>query len=345
MHHLAGDMEIFELLFQPSILKIFSEILNEEMELEQYHEDLIMYILNKFSAQVYKKNLKDNAEKCDPCASSHDSPANSCASSNDWFLLEEDNLYWWYLQYEQDNDPISKISEHIPSSKQDILMKLQMKGYLSKDKYKQLEKQMESFQEHDPNMLPKEITHPSNFDEDITSFLRTLVHAGELQHIIWLQNILLETCYVKLGLNAKLPESVPFYSIKMNLSVPLVPYSEEQRMILQNKIFLQLLQKLGLHLGSDNCQMFPRIPLFWTSDMLYCIALRLGPVKQEKFKFSFDDLLSSPYHDSVIVKSFGGLHLPALSSCFTLSSWLTAVQQSKEIYQNTQMKKIFKPNS
>ncbi|GFT00899.1 protein timeless [Nephila pilipes] len=133
----------------------------------------------------------------------------------------------------------------------------------------------------------------------------------------------------------------------MMLSIPLIPYSEEQQMILQDSTFLQLLQKLGLHLGSSIYQMFPRIPFFWSPDMLFNIATRLGPLKKDKLKFSYDELMvSNPNHNSATAKNIGGPVLPPLSSCFTLSSWLTAVQQSKEIFRATQMNMmIFKPNS
>ncbi|CAL1282241.1 unnamed protein product [Larinioides sclopetarius] len=347
MHHLAGDMRSYELLFQPSILKIFSEILKEEMELEQYQEDLIMYILNKFSVQVYQKSLKEgNSEKSVPCSSGGDSSANSSASSN-FLLSEDDDLFWWYLQFEQDNDPISKISEHVPTSKRDILAKLQLKGHISDEKYRLLEEKMETSQSKSSEVSNENLTCTSNSDDDITHLLRTLVQAGEKQHIIWLQEVLFEVCYVKLGLSAYLPESVPFYCMKMNLSVPLTPYTEDQLAIFRDKTFLQLLQNLGLHLGSGLCQMYPRIPIFWTSDMLFNIAARLGPVKKEKLKFSYNDLMmSSPGCDAVPVKHSDCPLLPPLSSCFTLSSWLTAVQQSKEIFRTSLKHKIaVKPNS
>ncbi len=62
--------------------------------------------------------------------------------------------------------------------------------------------------------------------------------------------------------------------------VPLVPYTEDQRLILKDKIFLQLLKKIGFHLASDESPMFPRIPLFWTADVLFAIAARLGPMRK-----------------------------------------------------------------
>ncbi|XP_055930406.1 protein timeless-like isoform X2 [Argiope bruennichi] len=315
MHHMAGDMRSYELLFKPSILKVFSEMLKNEMELEQYQEDLIMYILNKFSVQVYQKALKEeNIEKSAPCSSGVNSSSDSCTSSN-CALSEDDDLFWWYLQFEQDNDPISKISEHVPTSKRDILAKLQLKGHISDDKYRKLEEIMEAVHDNNSEVSSE---NSSNSDDDITRLLRILVQAGERQHIIWLQEKFLEVCYIKLGLNTYLPESVPFYCMKMNVSVPLVPYTEEQRAMFRDPTFLQLLQNLGLYLDSGVCQMYPRIPVSWTADMLFNIATRLGPVKKDKLKFFYDDLmLSNSCRDAVPVKNINGPPLPPLSSCIT----------------------------
>lgn len=38
-----------------------------------------------------------------------------------------------------------------------------------------------------------------NFDDEITHLLRSLVQSGWRQHLTWIQDCLLETCYVKLG--------------------------------------------------------------------------------------------------------------------------------------------------
>ncbi|XP_035212664.1 protein timeless-like isoform X2 [Stegodyphus dumicola] len=340
MHHIAGDVHSSQLLIEPSVLKTFSSILKEDMELEQYQEDLIMYILNKFSMQVKRESLRvRKAEKVDESDSSDDSSSNSSVSSNCLLSEDDDDLFWWYLQFEQDKDPISRISEHISTSKRDILSKLQLKGIISPEKYQQLEAQMTG-QEPCLELLPNDnLAHMTNFDDDITHLMRTIVQAGERQHLTWLQDVLLETCYVKLGLNTYLPEPVPLYSIRMMMSIPLVPYTEEQRLILRDEVFLQLLQKLGLHLGLGDSQMYPRVPLFWKADVLFAIAARLGPMRKDKLKFTYEELmLADPNHDPILRNTLCP-PLPPLSSCCTLSSWLTAVQQSKEYYRTSNINK------
>lgn len=59
-----------------------------------------------------------------------------------------------------------------------------------------------------------------------------------------------------------------------------MPFTEEQRLILKDDMFLQLLRKIGFHLGPGQCAMYPRIPLFWTADVLFTIAARLGPMRK-----------------------------------------------------------------
>lgn len=44
----------------------------------------------------------------------------SSTNSSDCLVSEDgDDLFWWYLQFEQDKDPIARISEHISVSKRD----------------------------------------------------------------------------------------------------------------------------------------------------------------------------------------------------------------------------------
>ncbi|KFM75028.1 Protein timeless, partial [Stegodyphus mimosarum] len=106
----------------------------------------------------------------------------------------------------------------------------------------------------------------------------------------------------------------------MMISVPLVPYTEEQRLILRDEVFLQLLQKLGFHLGLGDNQMYPRIPLFWKADVLFAVAARLGPMKKDKLKFTYEELsLADPNHDLILRNSLCP-PLPPLSSCCTLST-------------------------
>jgi Timeless PAB domain len=68
----------------------------------------------------------------------------------------------------------------------------------------------------------------------------------------------------------------------MRQSVPLVPWNLEQSTLLAFPPFVLLLHKLGFHLPGDVGKVFPRIPHFWTPDVLYATALKLGPIEQSK---------------------------------------------------------------
>ncbi|XP_054721438.1 protein timeless-like isoform X2 [Uloborus diversus] len=333
-HHIAGDVNSSHLLLDPSILKSFSDLLQNDVELDHYQEDLIIYILNKFALQ--KKRLMvgetidepGNTEEREPSESSSSS---SCDDSDDLLNEDDDELLWWFLQFEQDKDPVSRISEHTSISKQDILSKLQFKGIITSEKRKKFEETMKVCNELNQE---KELTQVPDFDENIPTLLRTLVQAGSRKHLIWLQDILLETCYAKLGFDYLVPDCIVCCSTKLRVAVPLVPYTEDQKLILQDETFLQLLQKLGFHLSSGVYQMYPRIPIHWSSRMLFTIAARLGPIKKDKLKFDFDDLMqANDTPEPIKFQSNPCPTLPPLSSYCTRSSWLTAVQQSKENYR------------
>nr|XP_042912310.1 protein timeless-like [Parasteatoda tepidariorum] len=120
------------------------------------------------------------------------------------------------------------------------------------------------------------------------------------------------------------------------MPVPVIPFTCEQRAILKNKSFVLLLQKIGLHPGTSDCLIYPRIPLSWTVDILFSVAARLGPIKKEKMKFSYEELLDAfSKIDPLTRKEINCLALPPLSSCCTMSSWLAMVQQNKEHFIST----------
>lgn len=61
-------------------------------------------------------------------------------------------------------------------------------------------------------------------------------------------------------------------------SIPLVPFNAEQNKILVYQPFVLLLHKLGFHLPADADKLFVRIPEFWTTDILFSVAEKLGPI-------------------------------------------------------------------
>lgn len=71
----------------------------------------------------------------------------------------------------------------------------------------------------------------------------------------------------------------------MNQSTPVVPWNNEQSTAIHNQTFLILLHRLGFHLPVDSGKLFVRIPNFWTPDVLFYVASRLGPIDECKFCF------------------------------------------------------------
>ena len=66
-------------------------------------------------------------------------------------------------------------------------------------------------------------------------------------------------------------------------SVPVVPWNAEQSSILSYEPFILLLHQLGFHLPADHGKLFVRVPEFWTVDVLFNVAKKLGPIDQGKF--------------------------------------------------------------
>lgn len=134
----------------------------------------------------------------------------------------------------------------------------------------------------------------------------------------WLQDALLNSCFIKLALNNKVqqntdyyqhinepvayhsicnnctficynPEKTAFYSAfyiflvtVKNLAVPIVSWNSEQTIALLDEPFMLLLHKLGFHLPADTGKPFIRIPAFWSAEVLYITAEKLGSINKCK---------------------------------------------------------------
>lgn len=122
-----------------------------------------------------------------------------------------------------------------------------------------------------------------------------MILKGREDVIHWLQTVLLETCYVKLGGRflgeGWVPEEpvILHYAIQ-NKSIPLVPYTETEEWALNCHEFQEILKTLGFHLPQPGIMMWPRIPNTWTPLELVAKARQLGPVNMELQKFEEDDL-------------------------------------------------------
>lgn len=70
-------------------------------------------------------------------------------------------------------------------------------------------------------------------------------------------------------------------------AVPVVPWNAEQSNILSYEPFILLLHQLGFHLyPADAGKLFVRVPEFWTADILFSMAKKLGPIDESKCLFA-----------------------------------------------------------
>ena len=70
----------------------------------------------------------------------------------------------------------------------------------------------------------------------------------------------------------------------MNCSSPIVPWTEAEASALRSELFLSLLDRLGL-LPSTPLTLYPRIPREWSANVIYSVALLLGPIDKQRVDF------------------------------------------------------------
>lgn len=65
-----------------------------------------------------------------------------------------------------------------------------------------------------------------------------------------------------------------------NKSIPVVQWNNEQATTMMYQPFVLLLHKLGFQLPADAGSVFARIPDFWTPDMMFNLAKKLGSLEE-----------------------------------------------------------------
>ncbi|KAL7044055.1 hypothetical protein ACKWTF_001754 [Chironomus riparius] len=378
MHHVAGEIGQVTILFQPIILKTFSQIWETEYEICDDWSDLIEYVIHKFINTPPKPQI------------ALPSPALSDGVSiNDiWAQEEIDVLYWYYVQSKKQKDIIGHIIKQLKDSGQKaksrmaVIQQLLQQDLISLTEYDDLMKYEDSQYEREAktsgitdspskeeesgiDISDSSETSTSNQPDDIKVLRDRLLKENKGKLVTWLQRVLLECCFIKLNMYCPkndtndvvnhnnpifVPEPVPHHCILKKQSIPLIPYNSEQHKILVYQPFVLLLHKLGFHLPADANKLFVRIPEFWTSDILYTIAEKLGPIPKNNLKFDVSRIRKSSEQDIKMTSSMIIDNLSTSpsqidksdSSCFSVQrytpevtsttcsqSWLQMVVQSK----------------
>lgn len=347
MHHVAGDLEQVSILFQPSILKTLSKIWETDFQICDDWSDLIEYVIHKFLKMPRTLPILQDVNKQDSSSPSGNKP------NTGWSQDDSDNLYWYYYQSAKSSDPVGKVLSHYTENgvfnktRIGVIEQLYKQGVITK-------KQFEEFMHREPvdaisrktEKEKKSRTEGETLDE-INVLTDHLINENKGCFVKWLQNNLLEACYCKLFPTKPdkfIMEPVPYHYTLMKQSIPLVTWSCDQHNIMQYQPFVLLLHKLGFHIASDVTKVFPRIPHFWTTDMLYSVAQKLGPIDTASLKFNTSQLnvsdtkevISVAEHTKVDV-TFSVSHRGQSSSAYigftpephSLPNWIQVVQQSK----------------
>ncbi|XP_070496942.1 protein timeless isoform X3 [Chironomus tepperi] len=331
MHHVAGELGQVAILFQPNILKTYSQIWETEYEICDDWSDLIEYVIHKFINTPPKPQI------------ALPSPALSDGVSiNDiWAQEELDVLYWYYVQSKKHKDIIGHIIKQLRDSGQKaksrmaVIQQLLQQDLISLTEYDDLMKFEDSQYEREAKtsgitdspskeeesgieISDSSETSTSNQPDDIKVLRDRLLKENKGKLVTWLQRVLLECCFIKLNMyctknktndvvnqhnNNPLWEPVPHHCILKKQSIPLVPYNSEQHKILVYQPFVLLLHKLGFHLPADANKLFVRIPEFWTSDILYTIAEKLGPIPKNSLKFDIARIRKSSEQENKMTNS------------------------------------------
>ncbi|TRY67893.1 hypothetical protein TCAL_12088 [Tigriopus californicus] len=322
MHHISGDLNAPEALYVPQILKSFSDIWEQETDICEDWSDLIEYVIQKFITTMGTKphacasNLLDSLD-----------PNSDALDENGFSKNQLDNLYWYFSQCENTEDPVGGIIEMYKASysvtktrvsvihallSQGIITHAQymglmyMKSILSCKPYHEGSVVAEAGSEHsDSERHDIDIGEHSDHDNkghgnDQVDVLKELLKKQGKGYLLqWLQGLLIDVCRVKLNSSTQtnpyeeeVLEPIPFHFNNVNQSIPVVPWNKQQESGLQTETFILLLHKLGFHLAADVGKSFPRIPHFWPAEHILNLASKLGHLRIEDMSTEMSALLA-----------------------------------------------------
>ncbi|XP_030384634.1 protein timeless isoform X2 [Scaptodrosophila lebanonensis] len=328
MHHIGGDLGQIGVLFQPIILKTYSRIWEADYELCDDWSDLIEYVIHKFMNAPPKSPLTIPTTSLTEMTKEHNQEHTVCS----WSQEEMDTLYWYYVQSRKNNDVVGKIvklfknSGNKHKSRISIIQQLLQQDIITLLEYDDLMKFEDAEYQRTLLTTPTSNTTESGIElkesaygkpsDDIQILLDLIVKEHKAQHLVWLQQLLLECCYIKLSLKSNgnssnelrysepIMEPVAYHYICKQKSIPLVQWNNEQSTTMLYQPFVLLLHKLGIQLPADAGSIFARIPDYWTPETMYGLAMKLGPLDKLTLKFDATELeetasMSSGYHHSL----------------------------------------------
>lgn len=137
-------------------------------------------------------------------------------------------------------------------------------------------------------------------------FIRFSQLIGYRKQLDWIQKSLLTVCSARLSdSDTEFQNPIVCLSLKMKKPCWIIPWTEVEASALLSKPFKSLLYRIGLLQFDDQQAAFPRIPLEWSVDTTYSVALFFGPVEQQQVNFSLNRVtkvelpFSSNFYDGI----------------------------------------------
>ncbi|KAK4880338.1 hypothetical protein RN001_008484 [Aquatica leii] len=307
MHHTAGDLENITSLFQPRILKTFSQIWETDFEICDDWSDLIEYVIHSFISISKGDQHIFSPLSCN-------TPATKCAAISATNQMEN-------THFELAKNQTLNISE---KSFTDCIIDSVISSTTPDSTI---------FFSNDIDVLKQHLI--KNNKQKHLLWLQKSVLEACFAKLIVAENEISQQ-------KKQSSQPVFYYSTLLHLPIPLVPWTSEQWTILKYQPFILLLHKIGFILPGDIGKVFVRIPNFWTIDFLFNIAEQLGPIDNEILKFDLDLLRRTKKIVSntkiVVTQSYYAkdgnflTHAPSIvryTPCPNSMEWFSTVLQSK----------------
>lgn len=230
MHHVGGDLGQASILFQPGILKTYSNIWDSDYGICEDWSDLIEYVIHKFINTPQQTPLSlPNPIIVQPVVNIVDQKRIA------WAKEEMDTLYWYYIHSKSENDVVGSIIKlfkdniNRDKSRIEVIQQLLRQDIISLSEFDNLmifedaqyvRTTSPVTQKTEELMNGEEQTKPV---DDIKRLKDRLLKENKGSIVQWLQKVLMECCFVKLKLyptgkllaerKQSIMEPIPFYSI------------------------------------------------------------------------------------------------------------------------------------
>ncbi|XP_052826627.1 protein timeless isoform X1 [Octopus bimaculoides] len=307
MHHVAGDCKSPEVLMQMPILKLFTDLCDDDKVISNEASDVMEYVMHKFMVTA--------AEDPSLCAKY-------------LFSMEANNI-----NIDLDNSLMNDYKSDVSMCSNTDFSPLTHGAACPNaihlnDDFTDCEKSNDK----ERDLLEKQIQNINI--ESVVPFCIEKLHEKKMSYqLLWLQTVLLETYFVKyVGTSNdkyQMEEPIPLYYSLQNRPVPLIPYNGRQEAALEDCHFQTLLKYLGFYNGSDSGRIFPHIPAFWTIDQLMSKAEEIGPLNNAAIDSRTQEALleNQPnYYQEMQLKRIYTLHTHIVSTLqngdWTSEKWI-----------------------